>query len=107
MTTNMITSEKKYPLIHPGEILREELMTPHNLTAEKLAQELKVDQQIIQDLISEQSNITADLATRLALYFGISTDFWINCQHDYDAKLSEKLLTEKQIRSEVKSRSSV
>ena len=103
----MITSEKKYPLIHPGEILREELMAPHNLTAERLAQELKVDEQIIQELVTERGNITANLATRLALYFGIGTDFWINCQHDYDAKLSEQLLTEKQIRSEVKSRSSV
>jgi len=103
----MITSEKKYPLVHPGEILREELMNPYNLSAEQLAQELKVDEQIIQDLISERSNVTADLAARFALYFGIGADFWINCQHDYDAKLSEKLLTEKQIRSEVKSRLSV
>ena len=104
---NMIISEKKYPLIHPGEILREELMAPHNLNAERLAYELRVDQQVIQDLMAEQVNITADLATRLALYFDIGADFWINCQHDYDTKLSEKLLTEKKIRSEVKSRFSV
>jgi len=75
MITSMTTSEKKYPLIHPGEILREELMAPYNLSAERLAQELRVDQQVIKELMAERGNITADLATRLALYFGISTDF--------------------------------
>src|SRR5436309_7664259 len=91
----MTTSEKKYPLIHPGEILRDELLIPHKLTAEKLAQELKVEEQVIQDLVAEKGNITADLAARLAFYFSIGSDFWVNCQRDYDTKLSEKLLNEK------------
>jgi antitoxin HigA-1 len=68
-------NNKNYPLIHPGEILREELLIPYNLTAERLAKELKVEPRVIQDLLSEQGNITADLATRLALYFQIGADF--------------------------------
>jgi antitoxin HigA-1 len=68
-------NSKNYPLIHPGEILREELLTPYNLTAEQLAQELKIAPQVIQDLVTEKGHITADLATRLALYFQIGADF--------------------------------
>jgi len=96
--------EKQYPLIHPGEILREELLNPFKLSPEQLATELKVDYQQILDLVNETGNITADLATRLALYFSIGADFWINCQRDYDAKLSEQLLVNNQLRSEVKPR---
>ena len=70
-----MTNEKKYPLIHPGEILREELLIPYNLTAEKLAQELKIEEQTIQNLVEEKTNITADLAARLAFYFSIGSDF--------------------------------
>lgn len=95
-------SHKNYPLIHPGEILREELLIPYNLSAEQLAHQLKVEPSVIQDLITERGNITADLATRLALYFQIGADFWINCQRDYDAKLSEQLLKGKQLRTEVR-----
>lgn len=93
---------KNYPLIHPGEILREELLVPYKLSAEQLAQELKVAPQVIQDLVSERGHITADLATRLALYFQIGADFWINCQRDYDAKLSEQLLKTKNLQAEIK-----
>lgn len=67
--------EKQYPLIHPGEILREELLNPFKLSPEQLATELKVDYQQILDLVNETGNITADLATRLALYFSIGADF--------------------------------
>lgn len=66
---------KNYPLIHPGEILREELLKPYNLTVKRLAIGLKVETQIIQDVVNEQGSITADLATRLALYFQIGADF--------------------------------
>lgn len=97
-------NDKNYPLIHPGEILREELLVPYNLTVEQLAQELKVEPQIIQDLVAEKENITADLATRLALYFQIGADFWINCQRDYDAKLSEYLLRENRLGTEIRPR---
>jgi len=97
-------NSKNYPLIHPGEILREELLVPYNLSTGQLAQELRIDQQIVEDLINERGSITADLATRLSLYFQIGTDFWINCQRDYDAKLSEQLLKQKQLQNEVKPR---
>jgi addiction module HigA family antidote len=62
-------------IIHPGEILREELLKPYKITAEQLANAIKVSPQIIQELITEKRDLDKDLATRLALYFDMSTEF--------------------------------
>ena len=62
-------------IIHPGEVLREDFLSPLKLTPEKLAENIKVNPQIIQDLIDEKRDLDKDLATRLALYFDMSTEF--------------------------------
>ncbi|CAG8794067.1 8931_t:CDS:2, partial [Racocetra persica] len=51
------------------KILREDFLLPLQLAPEKLAQNIKVDPQIIHDLINEKRDLDKDLATRLALYF--------------------------------------
>ena len=38
----------KLPPIHPGEILREELLIPRNISPQELAQDLKVSKEQIQ-----------------------------------------------------------
>ena len=62
-------------IIHPGEVLREDFLLPLKLAPEKLAKNIKVNPQIIQELISEKRDLDKDLATRLALYFDMSTEF--------------------------------
>ena len=62
-------------IIHPGEVLREDFLLPLKLTPKKLAENIKVDLQIIQELITEKRDLDKVLATRLALYFDMSTEF--------------------------------
>jgi antitoxin HigA-1 len=62
-------------IIHPGEVLREDFLLPLKLTPKKLAENIKVKPQIIQELITEKRDLDKDLATRLALYFDMSTEF--------------------------------
>jgi len=68
-------SKQEAIIIHPGEVLREDFLLPLKLTSEKLAKNIKVKPQIIQDLIAEKRDLDKDLATRLALYFDMSTEF--------------------------------
>src|SRR5579859_4337018 len=76
--------DKQLKPIHPGEILREELLIPLNISKEKLAQELKVEKKIISEIVDEKRNITPDIALRLSCYFSQSAQFWLNCQRDYE-----------------------
>lgn len=73
-------------LIHPGEILQEEFLAPHNLTAYRLSLEISVQQTRISQILKGKRSITADTALRLSNFFGNSPEFWLNLQADYDLR---------------------
>ena len=70
--------------IHPGVTLKEDFMTPHNLSANKLANILGVPQNRISSIVRGQRSITADTALRLERAFSVSARFWLNLQQQYD-----------------------
>jgi addiction module HigA family antidote len=75
--------------IHPGEILREEYMSPLGLSANSLARALGVTPARINDIVRERRGITADTALRLARYFGTDARSWMNLQSAYDLRVTE------------------
>ena len=80
------------PPIHPGETLREDLLAPLGLSANRLAIELHVPVTRINDIAHGRRSITADTALRLARYFGTSPQFWINLQANYDLEVASDAL---------------
>ncbi|OYU32317.1 MAG: addiction module antidote protein, HigA family [Comamonadaceae bacterium PBBC2] len=54
------------------------------LTAHALAMALLVPAPRINDVVRERRAVTVDTALRLAKYFGISADFWMGLQTDFD-----------------------
>ncbi len=77
------------PPIHPGEILREEVLIPLRLSANALARELRVPVTRINDILRGRRSITADTALRLARYLGTTAQFWMNLQTSHDLKITE------------------
>ena len=71
---------KKLKPVHPGEILKEDFLTPHDLSMNRLAMDLRVPVTRIADIVAERRGITADTAIRLGLYFKTSPEFWVNLQ---------------------------
>ncbi len=84
------TDEERLPLIHPGEILREEFLEPFQLSAPRVAKDLGVAPRRINDIIRGTRAITADTALRLGVYFGTSPQFWMNLQSGYDLRRAER-----------------
>ena len=74
--------------VHPGEILLKDFLEPMNITPYALAKAIGVDQTRVSHLIKGKRSITADTALRLAKFFGVSAEFWLNIQNRYD--LEEK-----------------
>ena len=70
--------------IHPGEILQEEFLEPFDITAYRLAKEIKIPQTRISQILQGRRRITADTALRLSEFFGNSPQFWLGLQNDYD-----------------------
>jgi addiction module HigA family antidote len=76
------------PPLHPGEVLREEFLEPLGLSAYRLAKEIGVPPQRMAAIAREARGISADTALRLGRYFGMSAEFWMNLQKDYDLELA-------------------
>jgi antitoxin HigA-1 len=74
--------------VHPGEILREEFMAPLGLTSYRLAKDLNVPLPRVNDLIREKRALTADMALRLARYFEMTPQTWMNLQANFELDLA-------------------
>jgi antitoxin HigA-1 len=75
--------------VHPGEVLREDYMIPLGLFARALAKVLNVPTLSINDILREKRGVTADMANRLARYFGGDARSWLNLQAAYDLRVAE------------------
>jgi addiction module HigA family antidote len=75
---------EKLANIHPGEVLYSEFLEPLEITAYRLAKDLKIPQTRISEIIKGNRRITADTALRLSKYFGNSAKFWLGLQDDFD-----------------------
>lgn len=69
---------------HPGEMLREEFLIPMKLTQQELADAIHVPYQRVNELVNARRGVTPSTALRLAKFFGLSPDFWLNLQLRWD-----------------------
>ena len=69
---------------HPGEMLLEEFLIPMGITQRELADAIHVPYQRINEIINKKRGVTPSTALRLAKYFGMSEEFWINLQMRWD-----------------------
>ncbi len=83
---------KKLPPIHPGEILREEFLTPMGISQYRLAKDISVPPRRINEIVHGKRSITADTALRLGRFFNMSPQFWLNLQTRYDLEVTEDQL---------------
>ena len=83
---------------HPGEILREEFLLPMDITQQQLADAIHVPFQRINELVNGKRGVTPSTSLRLAKFFGVSEDFWMNLQVRWDlyrARKKEQEILEK------------
>ncbi len=69
---------------HPGEMLLEEFLTPMGITQKDLAENIEVPYQRINEIVNGRRGITPSTALRLAKFFDMSADFWMNLQLRWD-----------------------
>jgi addiction module HigA family antidote len=79
---------KKLRPVHPGDILRNDFLGPLGLTAYRLAKQLGVSRPTITQIVARRRGVTAEMALRLARYFGTSAQVWQNLQSQYDLEVA-------------------
>jgi addiction module HigA family antidote len=95
-----MAKSRRLPPVHPGEILREDLMAPLGLSINRLARDLRVPVTRMSEIVNGRRSITADTALRLARYFSTTPEFWVNLQSGYDLDVATRASTE-QIKRDV------
>jgi len=80
--------ERQMRHIHPGEILREEVIYANELTVTEVAKMLGISRQSLSKIIHEKSDITAEMSFRIANVFGGTADIWANLQTKYNLCLA-------------------
>jgi addiction module HigA family antidote len=105
----MTTKDNRRNLIsHPGEILKNEFLEPLNISVYALANAIGVPRTRLNDIVLKRRGISADTALRLARFFDMTPNYWLNIQTHYDLVMAEtepentlsKVLTLKDIKTE-------
>jgi len=92
--------------VHPGEVLLEEFLNPMGLSQNKLAVSIGVPARRINEIVLEKRKVSADTALRLGRFFGMSSEFWLGLQSQYDLDIAADALGDR-LQKEVKEYSKV
>ena len=90
-----VTSGRRLPPIHPGEILRDEFLIPLGMSVYALANAIKAPRSRVNDIVLGRRAITTETALRLGRYFGMSPQFWLNLQARYDLDVADRSVKRK------------
>jgi len=69
---------------HPGEMLLEEFLIPMGITQKELSKAIHVPYQRVNEIVNKRRGVSPSTALRLAKFFGMSEDFWVNLQLRWD-----------------------
>ena len=72
------------PPTSPGEMLREEFLVPLGITQSDLAGRMGVPVGRVNQILQEKRAVTADTAVRLSRVLGMSAEFWLGLQTDWE-----------------------
>jgi addiction module HigA family antidote len=75
---------------HPGEMLLEEFLNPMGISQRDLADNIQVPYQRINEIVNGRRGITPSTALRLAKFFDMSADFWMNVQLRWDLYFAQQ-----------------
>lgn len=79
-----------FPPMHPGELLREEIVPALGISKTELARNLGISRQVLYDILNEKAPVTAQMAVRLGKLCGNGPSLWINLQSAWDIAKAER-----------------
>ena len=80
--------------VHPGEILREDVLPALGRPKAEIARLLGISRQTLYDLLAERQPVTARMALRIGKLCGNGGDIWYKLQQRYDMKLAKREMAE-------------
>ena len=84
------TIKRGLPAMHPGELLREDILPALGKSKTEIAKLLGISRQTLYDILVEKQPVTVAMALRLGKLIGNGPLLWLNLQRAYDLEQAER-----------------
>jgi antitoxin HigA-1 len=84
------TKRNGMPPVHPGEVLREDVLPEVGLSVSAAAKALGVSRQMLHEILAERKPLSAVMCLKVSRLFGSSPEMWMRLQAAYDLKKAEQ-----------------
>ena len=88
--SDLMNGNNALPPIHPGEIIRENILPEVGLTVTTAAKALGVSRQMLHGILAERRPLSAVMCLKISRLFGSSPEMWMRLQATYDLKRAEQ-----------------
>lgn len=78
------------PAVHPGEMIREDILPEVGLSVTAAAKALGVSRQMLHDILAGRKPLSAVMCLKVSRLFGSTPEFWMRLQAEYDLKKAAK-----------------
>jgi antitoxin HigA-1 len=82
--------KKGLPPVHPGEIIKEDILPSVGLSVTAAAKALGVSRQMLHDILAERKPMSAIMCLKVSRLFGGSPEIWMRLQAAYDLRKAEQ-----------------
>ena len=76
-------------VVHPGEILRDEL-AELGVSPTTFSRQIGVPPNRVSQIIAGKRSVTGDTALRFGHWFGVEPQFWLNLQTQFDLVVADR-----------------
>src|SRR5438067_10476228 len=80
----------RLPPVHPGEIIKQDILPTIGLSVTAAAKALGVSRQMLHDILAERKPLSAVMCLKVSRLFGSTPEFWMRLQAAYDLKKAEQ-----------------
>lgn len=87
----MIDRHPSIDPVHPGEILREDILPAIAVSKTAIAAALQISRQTLYGILNEKQPVTAEIAVRFGKLFGNGASFWVSLQRGYDMVVAKRV----------------
>ena len=90
MTSYKATRNRDRVPLHPGALLRDEVLPALNMPVATAARNLGVSRQVLHRILAETLAVTPAMAVRLGKFCGNGPNLWLNMQKAFDLWHAER-----------------
>jgi len=90
----IMTEAPQMPPIHPGAVLREDVIPEMSISVTEFAKRIGVSRQILHRILAETTSITPEMALRIGRFLGNGPGLWLRMQEEFDLWRGEQKLRE-------------